>query len=225
MKILVAIPSSRFYQPFWESLSFFLIEAKKKYEIEVNVVRDKKIAEARTDLVNSFLSGNADYILFLDDDHEGHTVDMLDALVNRNDYVCAIKCLSRFFPYLPNILFYSGESNPHMKYELRDMGSGMHEHDLVGFGMTLIRRDTFSKIEKPYFVSDEGLNCHEDNYFCDKLQSKGIKPIGCFDFCLPHQGIDEKKADELREVGILEIKDTISREHPGIDLSNMVLVT
>lgn len=222
MKLNIGIPSARYYQPFWESISSFLVEAKKKYEIEVNVVRDLPIDQARTKIVESFLSGSADYLLFLDDDHEGHTIEMLNALVSVNTHVCAIKCHSRFFPYLPNVLYYSGFPNERVKYKYHEMGNGFHESDLVGFGMTLIRRDTFDKFELPYFVGED--NRKEDNYFCDKLIKSGIRPVGCWDFTLSHQGIGSHNFQELKETQMKLIIEDLVKKNPGITTGNFSMV-
>lgn len=216
MKLFIGIPSSRYYQPFWESLSLFLIKIKEKYNIEIMIVKDLPLDEARNRIVDLFLISDCDYLLFLDDDHEGHSIEMLDSLINVDTYVCAIKCHSRFFPFLPNLLYYSGIQDDRMKYEFRNHENGIHQHDLVGFGMTLIRRDTFSVIDKPYFVSDEGTQIHEDNYFCDKLIKAGISPMGCWDHTLSHQGIDATNVTELKDKNMKAIIEDLVSKNPDI---------
>ena len=87
--------------------------------------------------------------------------------------------------------------------------------DLVGFGMTLISRETFNKIEAPYFISDYRIGQgREDNYFCEKLVRIGNKPVGCFDFTLEHNGIGRHNALILREQGMVELK----KKHPQMNV-------
>lgn len=200
----------------------FIPSVSKIYDIEIYEVKDRKIDEARNMIVDYFMSKDFEYILFLDDDHSEHTLDMLEALLRCNTPVCAIKCYSRFFPYLPNLLDYSGLDIEVAKYKVKDdINSGSHICDLVGFGMTLVKKEVFELIDKPYFLANN--NQKEDNYFCDKLHKVGIKPIGLFDYCLPHQGINEELAFQLKEQGMKELTEKIRKEIPNFE--HLVLVT
>src|SRR3990167_9370199 len=107
---------------------------------------------------------------------------------------------------------YSGVDNPELKYEYKTNKSGYDFCDLVGFGMTILKRELFSKIDKPYFVCEN--NQREDNYFCDKLHSVGIKPMGCFDFTLTHDGIDESEAKRLQELEYSRLLEEIKIKYP-----------
>ena len=221
-KIFIGIPSIRNYQPFYLSLAKFLPQVQEKHDILLAYVKDKEIADARNEIVDKFLDSGSDFLLFLDDDHEGHTLEMLEALLSLDCPVAAIKCYSRFFPHLPNLLDYSGVAMEEAKYKMKEETTGVHPCDLVGFGMTLIKREVFLMIDKPYFVAKN--NAKEDNYFCDALVAKGIKPMGCFDFCLPHQGIDEAKARELKDLGMDEIKKNIQEQFPGRGAVDILVV-
>ncbi len=222
MKILVGIPSIRSYGPFIESMNSFLPAISKFHEVEVYEVRNRTIAEARNMIADYFLSKDFEYLLFLDDDHSGHTVEMLEVLFNTNAMVSGIKCYRKDFPYLPNLLDYSGNSEELVKYRVKDETTGILECDLVGFGMTLIKREVFNLMSKPYFIGKE--NQKEDNYFCDKLRERGVKLMGCFDYCLPHQGIGEKEAKELYDQEIQKVMERIVKENPGIGHFNLSLI-
>jgi hypothetical protein len=222
MRIFIGIPSSRNHQGFLKSMADFLPALGKEYEVRAIEVRNRKIDEARNFISEKFLESGFEYLLFLDDDHEGHTVEMLKHLISLDTYVSAIKCYSRYFAYLPNLLDYSGSTNEREKYKRKDINAGDHPCDLVGFGMTLIKREVFSILDKPYFLGEH--NCREDNYFCDCLVKKGIRPIGCFDYCLSHDGITEEIAENKRNEGIRMIMESIEK-NMGYIPKNLTLVS
>ena len=218
-KILVGIPSVRDYPDFIASMNVFLPAINKLHTIEVLEVKNKQIDQARNIIADYFLQRDYDYLLFLDDDHSGHTVEMLDTLLKMDSLVSAIQCYARFFPYLSNLMDYSGQTDERMKYEVK-YTEGINPCDLVGFGMTLIKKEVFRILPQPYFVGKD--NQREDNYFCDNLVRMGVRPMGCFDYVLTHQGIDRAKGNELRELGMEEIKREVLKVHP--DMNNVVLV-
>jgi len=232
INILIGIPSTRYRQDFLLSLSELILGLSSKYKIEAIEVRGKLIDEARNKIVDIFMSKDYEFLLFLDDDHSGHKVEMVDALlkplVENNEYICAMKCYTRDFPHLPNLMNYAGEKNPLGKdsirgrYEAIGETKGYFYCNLVGFGMTLIHRSLFEKIVKPYFVGD--YNQREDNYFCDKLQENGIKPVGCFDYTLTHDGVDESNVNRLNEEGTLKLKETIKKQWPEYQGQDLLIV-
>lgn len=221
-KIFIGIPSIREYQPFLNSMVSFVVDLHKKYSVRVFQVKNKKIDEARNIIVNEFLKSNCDYLLFLDDDHSGHTFNMFEDLMKADTYVCAVKCYWKDFPYLDSLLDYSGEELEMIKYKAKKVTAGFHSCDLVGFGMTLIKRETFDNLEKPYFICEN--NRKEDVYFCDNLIKQGIKPIGCFDYVLTHQGVDDTNKQSLFEEGMEKMIENIKRKYPMQDLNNMTVV-
>lgn len=232
MKLFIGIPTSRHYKPFWDSMEIFIPLLEKEHELEIYTLANKSLAEARNTIVSRFLNSDKDYLLFLDDDHSGHSLEMFNALlnplINNNRNVCAIKCYTKFFPYNSTLLeydnIYRGKLNLPKgigNYRPIDDYEGYVECDLVGFGMTLISRETFSKIEEPYFSSKD--NRREDNYFCEKLLLAGIKPIGCFDYILEHNGIGKHNASILRNQEMKILKETIIKHNPNIE--NIVLVS
>lgn len=220
--IMIGIPSVRERSDFRLSMKKFLPELSKKYHIEVIEVKNRTIPDARQMIADFFICKDFDYLLFLDDDHSNHTVDMVDALVNADTYVCAIKCYSRYFPHSPCLMDYSGINMTDAKYSPKFNKSGYDLCDVVGFGMTLIRKDTFNKLSRPFFVGEN--NQKEDNYFCDKLQEIGIKPVGCFNYTLTHDGIDETNIDSLTKEAQDYIINDLRRQMPDYNFNHVVFI-
>ena len=221
MKILVGIPTCRNYEPFWKSIDGFFHILKRQVDVEVFIVENKTIAEARNEIADKFLLSDSDYLLFLDDDHAGHTLQMfnalLDPILNNDSVVCGMHCYTKIFPYFSNISVYSNVDEKSLgikegtgKYMPVDLDGGYGYVDLLGFGMTIVSREAFNLIDKPYFVGEN--NVHEDNYFCEQLIKAGHRPIGCFDHVLEHQGIGRYNARILRERGFSELR----QKHPDM---------
>lgn len=219
-KIFIGIPTIRRYEPFWDSMAKFIPELKHNFEVEVCTVHGKPVSEARNIIADRFMDSDCDYLLFLDDDHEGHTISMfesiLDPILNNNSYMCGLKCYTKRFPYNSNILIYSeideeklGIPKGSGKYIPIDLNNGYMYVHLIGFGMTILTKWAFRIIEKPYFVSEflNGKLVKEDNYFCDKLVKVGIQPVGCFNYTLSHNGIGSHNAIRMREEGMSKIKE------------------
>ena len=196
-KVLIGVPRKpgRDTRLFEASLSLFISELEKEHEIEFCERHGNRVDEVREEIVREFLSTDNHLLLFLDDDHTGHTMDMFNALLWQDTYVCAIKCYSRYFPHFCTLM------DKHISrkngYDQAGHKYGCHPCEFVGFGMTLIKRETFSFIDKPYFVASER-NDKEDTYFCGKLEDAGIISVGCFDYTLTHDGIDESNIEDFR---------------------------
>jgi len=206
--IFVGIPCTREYLPFRESLSVFLDGIKDKYDVEVLEMKYKNRDEARVAIVDEFLKGDKEFLLFLDDDHSGHTPEMLESLMNGNALFCSLKCYARYYPYQITTVTKDIKFQDNHNLYVKNTNKGYSPCIFAGFGMALIRRELFSKIDKPYFECDR-IGEREDNYFCEKLIAAGIDPIGCFDYALPHDGIDDNTILHKRQVGIKKfVKDT-----------------
>lgn len=200
MKLLFGVTKTREYKPFLSSFNNLLEEARKKYKVEVVVVQDKVLCEAQNIIADLFLNGDYDYLIMFDDDHSGHTVDMIDALIGANAYMATIKTYSRHFPYYPS-LYKKVEFNGCVRYVGIEHDSDYLEVDLTGFPFTALRRDLFDKLEKPYFRQKEdsgGRIWATDEEFCIRLSNLGIKPVGCFRYCIDHMDITPNNVFELR---------------------------
>ena len=93
--IFIGIPTIRDHQEFIKSIDNFIPELKKNFVVDIYRVVNEPIDIARNKIVDNFLESKLDYLLFLDDDHCGHTVDMVESLMKLNTYVCAIKCYQK----------------------------------------------------------------------------------------------------------------------------------
>jgi hypothetical protein len=172
----------------------------------------EKIGYCQNNIVEYFLLREFDYLLFLDDDHSGHTVEMVDALVNANTYFATMKTYVRHFPYPCALMNENKKVNVEAKYYGVELKEGYHQVDLCGFPMSLLRRDLFDKLEKPYFraVKCPGRDWVTDIEFCERLKTAGIKPIGCFDYCLEHNGITQENVSERRKRDIHNFGDRLA---------------
>lgn len=193
--IYIGVCKTRNDERFESSLRSFTDSICNKYSICINTVRDKFLPEAQNYLARECIDNRYDYLLLLDDDQWGHTPEMLDTLIEANTYVATIKTYSRHYPYLCAIL--KRERNVVLSIE---QAEGYVECDITGFPMTLIRRDTFDKLEEPYFRAEEfeGRDWNTDVNFFDRLATVGIKPIGCFQHTLNHDKITEENVREYR---------------------------
>ena len=144
-----------------------------KYDIEVIPMSGQPIDKVRNKLVESALTKNPDYILFLDSD-QIFLPTMLDCLISLNQEVVSALCFQRHRPYDPAIRV-NGKV-------FRDFKEGeIIEVDQVGAACLLIKASVFKKVKSPWFrnewrTKDGKEYLHpEDLYFSDKLKEKNIK--------------------------------------------------
>lgn len=211
-KILVGVPSCREDNRFLDSLNNLLKQMHDNYEVTLLIEKWKGLAEAQNNITDYFLSKDFDYLLFLDDDHWGHTIEMVDTLIEANTYMATMKTYVRHYPY-PIALFNINEARDYRsKYSGVENGFGYKEVDMTGFPMTLIKRDLFSKLSRPYFVGRDygGRDWNTDIDFCEKIRSLGIKPVGCYQYCLPHGDITEDNVLEMRIRNMKTMSDRVS---------------
>lgn len=194
--ILVCVPSVREYQPFLESFNNFIKGISNKHNIITFFVKNRKLVDVQNEAADKFISGNFDYLLFLDDNHWGHTPEMLECLINANACMATMKTYLRHYPYMVGLM----KRVKHNFWIGIEDGKDYQEIDGCGFPMTLLRRDLFYKLEKPYFreFQDGARNWSTDGEFCDRLRSLGIKIMGCFQYCLAHMDITEDNVNQKR---------------------------
>ena len=195
--IYIGVCKTRDDKRFQESFRNFTDSICSKYSVGLTTIKDTFLPDAQNQIAKIFLASGHDYLLLLDDDHWGHTVEMLDTLVNANTYVATMKTYSRHYPYsvaawdkIPGNLIIPAED-----------GEGYRECDLTGFPMTLIRRDLFDRLEYPYFrpVEAEGRDWNTDISFFEDLAKIGIRPVACFQHCLNHDKITQENVYEYRK--------------------------
>lgn len=216
-KILIGVPAYKPLKQFLVSLSKFQTAlSQTEHEFNYCWVEGYKLVDAQNYIAEMFLEGDWEYLLFLEEDHWGHTKSMLEKLIEANAHVASVKYYSRHYPFICCLLKYSGKKQLVKKYSQYPIHQkGYAECDLLPFGMTLIRRDTFNHLTKPYFRlnifkgqepikrQDGSINnsIATDRNFSDRLRAKGIKLMGYFDECLTHNGINNETIDKYREHG------------------------
>ena len=193
--IYIGVCKTRDDERFAESFQNLTDSICRKYSTCQMVVKDKFLPDAQNEIAKDFLQTGYDYLLLLDDDQWGHTPEMVDCLIEADTHVATIKTYSRGYPYACCLLKRVG-NNVAIPME----GEGYLECDLTGFPMTLIRKDTFEHLDKPYFRPCEGFGrtWNSDVDFFQRLGEKGIKPIGCFQHILNHDKVTAENVKELR---------------------------
>lgn len=188
--IYIGICKTREDQSFLKSFSSFADAICSQYATCIEVVKDTYLPDAQNIIAKNFLDKNYDYLLLLDDDHSGHTIEMLDCLIDANTHVATIKTYCRHYPYVCAAWNKVG----HGALVSIELGDGYITCDLTGFPMTLISRETFLELEEPYFrpLEAEGRTWNSDVDFFERLALKNIKPVVCFQHCLNHDKITQE---------------------------------
>lgn len=196
ISIYIGVCKTRDDEKFQESFRKFTSSICDKYSICQMVVRDKFLADAQNIIARDFLQTGYDYLLLLDDDHWGHTPEMLDCLIKANTYVSTIHTYSRHYPY-PSAVIKKTEDNLYWPVEWSE---GYCECDMTGFPMTLIHRDLFNLLEEPYFRAEAETDrvWTTDIDFFKRVRESGIKPIACFQHTLPHDKLTKENVNYYR---------------------------
>lgn len=194
--IYIGVCKTRNDEKFKESFRNFTDSICNDYSICINIVRDTYLPDAQNYLAMECINNGYDYLLLLDDDQWGHTKQMLECLVEANTFVATMKTYSRHYPYSCALLK-KLDKNLVLPIE---KGEGYVECDLTGFPMTLIRKDVFELLDKPYFrpFEAEGRSWNSDIDFFERLSDIGIKPIGCFQHTLNHDKITQDNVRSYR---------------------------
>jgi hypothetical protein len=208
--IFVGVACHKPWKEHTESLSAFLVSCSLKYDIECLQVHGKELVDAQNQIADRFLKTDKRYLLMLEDDNWGFTVEMLDALVDSEFYFTGIKYFSRHYPYVampcPFITNKNYKDERYRHFQMNLVGfpeGGFHTCGLCGFGMTLIKREIFEELKTPYFELNAQGEIRKgyatDSNFAMKLRDIGVLPVGCFDYCVSHRGIDDSTVNEMRE--------------------------
>lgn len=196
VSIYIGVCKTRDDERFRSSFHNFTDSICRNYSICTHIVSDTFLPDAQNKIARCFLNEGYDYLLLLDDDHWGHTEEMLDTLIGAKTYVATMKTYSRHYPYMCAAWNRVGV-NAMLPIE---NGQGYMECDLTGFPMTLIRKDTFDLLDYPYFrpLEAEGRTWNSDVDFFERLALKNVKPVVCFQHCLNHDKITQENVMEHR---------------------------
>jgi hypothetical protein len=213
-RILIGITHFHPTDAFLVSLLVFLEEIKDHYDIEVVEVKDKELVVAQNIIAEKFIESDKEFLLMLECDNDGFTRNMLKALLRGNNEVVAMHYHSRHFPYfscnMRQIEGKTDEGGP--LFAETHTTSGYKECDLVGYGMTLIKRSVFEKLDKPYFRLNEygGPESYAtDIDFCSRLRKAGVVLLGCFDYTLNHRQVNAENVIQLRLEGMKQGREEL----------------
>jgi hypothetical protein len=150
---------------------------------EHDVSKYKRIAEARTELVEMALAAKMDYVWFVDDDMELPLDSVSRLFAHDKDYVTGVGFMKKF-PYFPTIFtsktFRNKVTNVirHIYLHYFDYPKNLFEIEGSGLYNALIKTSVFEKIRKPWFSTpeaDTASHIGEDVSFCRRLWESGIK--------------------------------------------------
>lgn len=194
--IYIGVCKTRDDDRFIESFRNFTDSIIGEYSVCQMVVRDTFLPDAQNKIAKDFLQTGYDYLLLLDDDHWGHTKEMLECLINADTFVATMKTYTRKYPYMVAAWDRIG-AGAMVPIEVSE---GYRKCDLTGFPMTLISRGTFSFLEEPYFrpLEAEGRAWNSDVDFFERLAKKWIRPVVCFQHTLNHDKITAHNVKEYR---------------------------
>ena len=191
-KILICIPSIRDDKDFFLSILSFVESLRTKFVVGILIEKWQDMATVQNKMADYFMQNDFDYMLFCEDDCTGHSLEMLECLINANASIAAIQAFNRHYPY-PNLLLNGDTSD--------NLASGYSDITLTGHQMLLIRREVFANMAKPYFVAkhDGVAAWSTDQLFFARAKELGLSIKGCWDFCITHAGINKDNVTELRE--------------------------
>jgi GT2 family glycosyltransferase len=202
--ILLGIPWHHPTDEFLVSLSSFIKDCEQHYDLEVVRVQDRQLVDAQNEIAEYFLKGNKDFLLFMEDDHSGFNRNFLKALLRANTEIVGINYYARYFPYYECLMKDLYPDRPLNRFGMTGHKSGYHNVDLSGFGMMLIKRSVFYKLDLPYFRLNKygGQGSYAtDIDFCDRCREVGINIFGCFDYILNHREVTPESVGQLRLEG------------------------
>ena len=177
---------------FVSSLGEFLPKVREKYNITYQEVWGEELVVAQNRIARSFISSHTDWLLMLEDDHSGHTMEMLEDLLNSGHRFCMIRYHSRWYPFIVAGLDYNKRNLFGSKEDYKPV-------DLIGFGMTVIHRSVFDLLDVPYFRENEDNKTGSyatDRDFCNRCLEVGVQPHICNKHCITHRGINSDNCIE-----------------------------
>jgi len=152
------------------------------------------IFNQRERLAEEALKDGADAILWVDSDMR-FPKDALRILLSRELPIVGVNATTRRFPIQATALDVCPETKDLVKVDSKGK-EGLEQVMGVGFGMVLIRKEVFEKVEKPWFWFDKtakGGTIGEDIYFCAKAYDAGFDTI-----------VDHDLSKHIRHIGTYE---------------------
>lgn len=149
------------------------------------------VAKQRNDVVETMYREKADWVLFVDDDHIFDPRSLM-RLWNRRVPIVSALIVSRKAPYRTVQLRWKGGNLWDQVSPSELQGNSLVEVDLVGMGFTLIRREVFDKIPRPWFKTGEETEwgwMSEDAFFCWQAKRAGFSLYADCGVRVPHLAV------------------------------------
>ena len=189
---------------------------------------NEPLVVAQNMMADAALAGDYDYLLTIEDDHWGFTWEMLDTCLKANRHVAGIPYRSRHFPFdVVPMIFIETRNGMRLFKGMNDPKfTDYHEADLMGFGFTLIKTETFRIIDRPFFTENikkyPGVGARAtDILFAESIEAKGLKAVGCFQHRLNHREIEETTYKKFLVEGIIN-KQSLFGTLKSVDKFNSV---
>jgi hypothetical protein len=179
----------KFTEQSWAPLVY---NSQPDFDKSINIMRGTmSVGQKRDHMVTRMLQDkNVSHIFMLDNDiiYEGINGDLNGAIrymMWLNLPICGglMRVRGLGFPYMVyNYIKKDDAFKPVPDKDLKDRGK-IVEVDGIGMGCTLIKREVFEAIEKPYFLQDKWT---EDFYFEWKAREAGFKTYAVCDIQCSH---------------------------------------
>ncbi len=149
------------------------------------------IAKQRNELIDYGLKTDATHFVFVDWDVVP-PVDVFERLNKHNlDIVGGVYYSKDLFKN--PLIFKKNNDGNYKNYQ----GSGLEEVDFISAGLSLIKREVYERLPKPWYYS-ESEKYTEDFYFCMKAQEAGYKIYCDFDIIAEHYGVFSNRDKVLK---------------------------
>jgi hypothetical protein len=219
--ILIGIALYEPEERFISSLKTFLKQCENHYDLELlSLVNSKELPDLvskQNYIADYFLKSEKEYLLLLESDMWGFERNHLKALLRSNSEVCGMNYFSRWYPYYScnmRKVDYLGDVGQPLFAGLQDT-KGYRDCDLVGYGMTLYKREVFEHLARPFFrlnkFGGEG-SYATDIDFSERCKEANIRMVGCFEYTLNHRDVTPQNVGELRINGMKERRQALLKE-------------
>lgn len=167
IKVDIGIPLGREFV-FWKTMDSLINLDRTGLKTRMVYGIDRELSEKRNQICRDFLKGNAEWLLFVDDDMTLPR-NTLRKLLSYDVPVIAPICTMRQAPYPPVV--YQRELTGITNLWAPPMDKPFRA-DVVGTGVLLIRREVIEKMEPPWFKwgDYQDRRMGEDIYFSDRVR-------------------------------------------------------
>jgi len=181
------LPRPLAYSAFW--LSF--IRMRRPEGTPLFTLSGSRVDKQRNMIVEAVLNSKAQWLLFIDDDHLV-PVDGLERLMAHNKPFVTGVYLTKNEPFRTTQMgeVEGREGEGYASLTAEQIGSkALVPIDATGMGFTLIRREVFEALPKPWYsvaIQPNGNVKGEDVYFCEKARKAGIELLADVSLNIPH---------------------------------------